>query len=334
MALRIKDVAEDAGVSIATVSRVLNDSQPVSKELRDRVMASVNRLGYRPNVLARGLRLKRTFVIGVIVPNISNAYFTDVVRAVEDVALEAGYVVTVVSSDQDLAKERRHIEVLRNRLVDGALVAVADRFRSDLSPLLGNEVPVVLIDRRLESCTTCDSVTVDVRQGAYTAVEYLMERGYERIAMIGGPESVSTAVDKLEGYKQALVDHGRTVDESLIYTGEYTEQHGSRLAREMLRAANPPQAVLVANGLMTLGLVRVIKEYGLRVPHDLAYIAFDDSTWASLVTPPVTLVAQPTRELGRAATELLLGRLEGDVEPEGEPRHVVLRPSLLVRGSC
>ncbi len=334
MAPKIKDIAEDAGVSIATVSRVLNVSQPVSKELRERVMSSVERLGYRPNVLARGLRLKRTFVIGVIVPTISNAYFTDIARAVEDVALEAGYVVTVVSSDQDLVKERRNVDVLRNRLVDGALVAVADRYRSDLSPFMDNQVPVVLIDRRLEGCSACDSVTVDVRQGAYMAVEHMILRGYERIAMIGGPMSVSTAADKLDGYKQALADHGRPVDESLIYVGDYTEESGSDLARQMLRAPNPPQAVLVSNNLMTLGLVRVIKEYGLRVPHDLAFVSFDDSTWASLVTPPVSLVDQPTYQLGKAATELLLGRLSGDADADGEPRHIVLRPRLIVRGSC
>ncbi len=334
MALKIKDIAEDAGVSIATVSRVLNDSQPVSKELRERVMSSVQRLGYRPNVLARGLRLKRTFVIGVIVPNIRNAYFTDIVRAVEDVALEAGFVVTVVSSDQDLDKERRYVDVLRNRLVDGALVAVADRHRSDLSPLIDSQVPVVLIDRRLEACGACDSVTVDVRQGAYVAVQHLIQRGYERIGMISGPLSVSTAADKLAGYRQALADSGRPVDESLIYMGDYTEDSGSRLARAMLRAPVPPQAVLVANNMMTLGFVRVVKEYGLRVPHDIAFISFDDSAWASLVTPPVTLVDQPTYELGKAAMEILLDRIDGEPDGDDEPRHIVLRPSLILRGSC
>ena len=333
MTLKIKDIAEDAGVSIATVSRVLNNSQPVSKELRERVMSSVNRLGYRPNILARGLRMKRTFVVGIIVPNISNAYFTDIVRAAEDVALEAGYVVTVASSDQDLVKERRYVDVLRNRLVDGALVAVAHRFESDLTPLTEADVPVVLVDRRLEGCTDCDSVTVDVRQGAHMAVTHLALRGYRRIGLIGGPLDVSTAADKLEGYRQALAEHGLPVDESLILMGDYTEASGVRLGREILQRQDPPEAMLVANNLMTLGFFRVVKEFGLRVPHDIAFASFDDSAWASIVTPPVTLVNQPTYEVGKAAMELLLDRLEEDDAHRSEPKHQVLRPTLIVRGS-
>ena len=166
------------------------------------------------------------------------------------------------------------------------------------------------------------------------AVQHLIQRGYERIGMISGPSTVSTAVDKLEGYKEALLDHGRTVDERLIYLGDYTEESGSRLAREMLRRPGAPQAVLIANNLMTLGFFRVVKEYGLRVPHDIAFISFDDSTWASLVSPPVTLVDQPTYELGKVAMELLLDRIEGGADSEAEPKHHLLRPMLIVRGSA
>jgi len=332
MAPKIKDIAEDAGVSIATVSRVLNNSQPVSEELRRRVMDSVERLNYQPNLVARSLRTRRTLVVGVLVPNISNPYFTDIVRAIEDVAMEAGYVVTVCSSDQDLQKEQRYLQVLRHRLVDGALVAVADRLQSDVSPLLASDVPVVLVDRRAEGAA-CDSVTVDVRQGAYQAVEHLISRGYRRIAIIAGPDSVSTAVDKLEGYKQALRDNGLPVDDNLIFMGNYTEEGGAEMARQMFQMPEPPRAVLVANNLMALGFFRIVREYGLRVPHDVAYVSFDDSKWASLVTPPVTLVDQPTYEVGRIATELLLDRMQGDEADDTTPRRVVLRPRMIIRGS-
>ena len=335
MALKIRDIAEDAGVSIATVSRVLNKSQPVSEELRERVMASVERLGYRPNPVARSLRTRRTFVIGVIVPNISNAYFTDIVRAIEDVALEAGYVVTVCSSDQDLAKERRYVDVLRNRMVDGVLIAVADRTQSQVSPLTESKVPVVLIDRRLEASSNGDSVTVDTRHGAYVAVQHLFQRGYSRIGIVGGPSAVSTALDKIEGYKDALREHSVPLDEGLVFEGDYTEASGADIARRIFQMDNPPQAVLIANNLMTLGFFKVVKEYGLRVPHDIAFVSFDDSTWASLADPPVTLVDQPTYELGKTATEILLDRMDSEAsDVHAEARHLVLRPRLIVRGSC
>lgn len=330
---KIKDIAEDAGVSIATVSRVLNNSQPVSEELRRRVLESVKKLNYQPNALARSLRTRRSLVIGALVPNVRNPYFTDIVRAVEDLALEAGYVVTICSSDQDLERERRYIETLRHRMVDGVLVAVADRSRSDLSPLVEGGIPVVLADRALD-CTTCDMVTVDVRRGAYQAVEYLIARGYRRIGIITGPQSVSTAVGKLEGYREALERYGLPVTPAFIVDGGYTEEGGTKAARQMLAKADPPRAVVVSNNLMALGFFRVVREQGLRVPEDIAFVSFDDSTWASLVTPPVTLVDQPTYEVGKIATELLLNRLQADEADALSPRHVVLQPRMIVRGSA
>jgi len=327
----IKEIADDAQVSIATVSRVLNGSQSVSEELRARVMASVQKLGYQPNMVARSLRTRRSFVIGVVIPTISNPFFTDIVRAVEDVAHQAGYVVTIHSSDQDLAKERRYLQVLRRRMADGVIIAVADREASDMSPLTADGIPVVLVDRCLEGASL-DSVTVDTKRGAYVAAEHLIERGYRRIAFLGGPRHVSTANDKLEGYRQALKEHGVPIHDELILFGDYTEASGRELGRRVLNMPHRPDAVLVANNVMTLGFFTVVREYGLRVPHEIAFIGFDDRQWASLVTPPVTMIDQPTYDLGRVATEMLLERMEG--EQGREPRHQVLPARLVVRGSC
>lgn len=328
---KLKDIADDAQVSIATVSRVLNGSQPVSEELQARVLASVKKLGYQPNLVARSLRTRRSFVLGVVLPTIANPFFTDIVRAVEDVAHQAGYAVTIHSSDQDLAREQRCLQVLCNRMVDGVLIAVVDRQASDLSPLIKRDVPVVLIDRCLDG-VSLDSVTVDTRRGAYTAVEHLIQRGYRRIGMLGGPQSVSTANDKLEGYCQALREHGLAVDDELILLGDYTEASGRELARRFLDMPQPPDAVLVANNVMTLGFFAVVREYGLRVPQEIAFIGFDDRQWASLVVPPVTMIDQPIYELGRIATEMLLERMAGD--EVGGVRQRVLRTRLIVRGSC
>ena len=330
MAVQIKDIAVDAGVSAATVSRVLNGSRAVNEDLRLRVLASVDRLGYQPNVVARSLRTGKSFVLGVIIPSITNPFFTYVARAVEDAALAAGYAATICSSDQDLDKERRYMDVLRNRMVDGVLIVVADMQRSDLTPLEQNGMPIVLVDRRLE-CDSCDSVTVDTQRGAYHAVEHLLSVGYRRIALLGGPTGVSTALSKERGYRQALLDHGFPLNESLIVSGEYTEPQGYALGQTLLDLPQPPDAVLVANNQMTLGFVRLLRERGLRVPQEIAFIGFDDAPWASLVVPPVTVIDQPTYDLGRRATELLLERIEGRRQ---ETSHVVLPTRLILRGSC
>jgi LacI family transcriptional regulator len=330
MPVQIKDIAADARVSAATVSRVFNGSRTVSEDLRLRVIASMERLGYQPNVVARGLRMRKSFVLGVLIPSITNPFFTSVARAVEDTALEAGFAVTICSSDQDLGKERRYIDVLRNRMVDGAIVVVTDMNRSDLTPLAANDMPIVLVDRCLRG-VTLDSVTIDTSRGAYRAVEHLLRLGYRRVALIGGPKDVSTAVSKEQGYRQALTDYKHEVDEGLILSGAYTEPDGYALGQALLALPDPPDAVLVANNQMTLGFVRLVRERGLRVPQEIAYIGFDDAPWASLVVPPVTVVDQPTYELGRRATEVLLERMDGRRQ---EPRHDVLPTRLILRGSC
>ncbi len=329
--VKMQDVAQDAQVSVATVSRVLNGTQRVSDALRARVMASVEKLGYFPNIVAQSLRMHRSFVLGVVIPNISNPHFTDIVRAVEDVALASGYVITACSSDQDLAKEQRYMQVLRDRMADGVLVSVADSQASDVSPLIDSGMPVVLIDRRLEG-VSLDSVTVDTKGGAHAAVAYLVGRGYRRIGMIGGPDGVSTAADKLQGYRQALADLNLPKDDSLCLQGDYTEASGYALGCQMLDMADRPDAVLVANGLMTLGFSTAVKQRGLRIPHDMAFIGFDESRWADLLVPPVSRVVQPTYELGQVATEMLLERLEGRYT--GKARHRSLPTSLIIRGSC
>ncbi len=330
VAVQIRDIAADAQVSAATVSRVLNGSHIVDDNLRLRVLASVEKLGYQPNMVARSLRTHKSFVLGVIIPSITNPFFTAVARAVEDAALEAGYAVTICSSDQDLAKERRYLEVLRNRMVDGALVAVADMDASDLTPLTQSGMPVVLVDRCLQG-VTLDSVIVDTRQGAYMAVEHLINRGYRRIGMVGGPLGVSTAASKLEGFHQALADRGMPIDEDIVLTGDYTEASGYELGRTLLDMRTPPDAVLAANNQMTLGFFRLVRERGLRVPQEIAFIGFDDAPWASLVVPPVTVVDQPMYELGKRATQMLLERIDGRRQ---EIRHDVLPTRLIMRGSC
>lgn len=330
MASKLRDIAAEAGVSVATVSRVLSGVRPVSPELRVRVLAAVENRGYRPNVVARSLRTRKTFVIGVIIPSIVNPFFTAVVRAIEDVALQAGYAVTISSSDQDVAKETRHLEIFRTRMVDAILATVADTHRSDLAPLLQSNMPVVLVDRLLAGAQL-DTVTVNTTRGACNAVTYLLERGYKRIAILGGPPNVSTAVDKLQGYLDALHNHGVPVDTDLIVSGDYSEASGASLGRVLLDLPHPPDAILAANNQMTLGLFTILQERGMRLPQEIGLIGFDDARWTAIARPPITVVDQPTYELGRVATQLLLERIRNS---NGGPRHEVLNTRLIVRGSC
>lgn len=330
MTSQIKSIAKDARVSVATVSRVLNGNPTVTEEMRTRVLNSVEKLGYQPNMIARSLRTRKSFVLGLIIPSITNPFFTDIARAVEDVALQAGYVVTILSSDQKVSKEQRYIEVLTNRMVDGILITVCDREKSNLDLLARTQTPVVLVDRLVDN-SSFDRVAVDTEMGAYRAVEFLLERGYRRIGMIAGLHNVSTAEDKVRGYLRALADHNLPQEPDLLVKGDYTEDSGYKIGKQLLGLQKPPDAVIVSNNLMTIGFYRVIKEYGLRIPHEIALIGFDDMNWASLVSPPITMIAQPTYEVGKTAIEFLLERISGI---SCEPRTKILRTNMLVRGSA
>jgi LacI family transcriptional regulator len=298
-------------------------------EIRERVMRSVEKLGYKPNMIARSLRMRKSFVLGLIIPSITNPFFTNIARAVEDIALQSGYVVTIFSSDQSLSKENLYLDFMCNRRVDGALIAVADQYKSNLDLLVNAEIPIVLIDRLLEN-SSFDRVMVDTYGGTYRAVEYLLERGYKRIGMIAGPQNVSTAVDKVLGYKKALADQKVELDEDLLLYGDYTEASGLSLGGKILSQSHPPDALIVSNNLMTLGVYRVIKEYGLKIPHEIALVGFDDMTWSTIVVPPITMIEQPTYELGKKAIEFLLNRLAGS---SNEPQTHIIRTKMNIRGS-
>ena len=327
---KLKDIASEAGVSVATVSRVFTNARPVSDDLRERVLATAARNGYQPNLLARSLRTSRTFVFGVIVPSITDPFFAPIARAIEEVAYAEGYCVSISSSDGDVLKERLHVEALHRRRVDGAIIKVADMHRTDLSMLIESGTPIVLIDRLLQG-QSLDTVTVDTRQGARSAVDYLIHRGYHRIATLAGPQHVSTAIHKLEGYRQAHLDHGLAVDESLIAYGDYTEASGRDLGRRLLDLQAPPDAFLVANNEMTYGFFTVLRERGLRVPQQVGLIGFDDAKWTAIAVPPMTVVEQPAQDVGRTAVELLLDRLR---LPERPAQSRILPTRLVIRGSC
>jgi LacI family transcriptional regulator len=323
----ISDVAKAAGVSAATVSRVLNDSSNVAADKAKRVRKAAERLGYKPFGPAQALRQQRTRLWAVIIADIENPFFTAMVRGIEDAALAEGHRLVLCNSDEDLDKEAAYIDLAIAERNAGVVIAVASTNESDLGPLVEHKVPVVAVDRE-PMRAGIDSVVVDNQLGAEQATEHLIETGHRRIACITGPTRLSTANERLAGYKAAMARHGRKVEPGLVRRTNFKQDGGHRAARSLLKARPRPDALFVANNLMTLGALEAIREAGLAIPEQVAIVGFDDAPWTGLTDPPLTVVAQPTYEMGQHAAQLLATATEGMAS-----RHIVLPTALVVRSS-
>jgi LacI family transcriptional regulator, galactose operon repressor len=330
MSPTIADVARAARVSTATVSRVLNGSTEVNSDLADRVHKAVRDLSYRPSRIARSLRTQRTAVWAVIISDIRNPFFTEMVRGVEDIAYANGYSLVLCNAEEDAAKEASYIQLALAEHMAGVIVAPASSARTDLTPLLERGVSVVTVDRKLSGNRVVDRVLVDNRGGAEAAVSHLAESGCRRIACISGPPDVSTAAERLAGYKLGLRAHGIKGSAQLIGRGDFREEGGKAAMDTLLSLPTPPDAVFALNNLMTLGALTAIAERDLSVPGDIAVVGFDDPSWAALLRPPLTTVAQPTYDLGAETARMLLQRIGGYA---GAARELVLSPSLCIRAS-
>jgi LacI family transcriptional regulator len=332
MRVTIHDVASDAGVSAMTVSRVINDSPRVSADTRTRVEASIAKLGYVPNRLARGLTQRKTHAFGVIVPDVANPFFTLVVSGVENVAWRAGYHVILCNTQGDLERERGYLEDMLSFQVEGVLIApVGDRSRSHLRMLTRNHVPFVLIDRSVAGYEG-DLVQGDSVGGARRLVDHLIGLGHTRIGMITETDEVSTARDRVEGYREALESAGIGFRPELVAESSAIDvraAHDSTL--RLLDLAKPPTAIFAVNNIAVVGVAEAARERGLDIPGDLAVVCFDDIEHASRFHPFLTVMAQPAETFGTVATQLLLDRLSGRV-PERR-RIVVLPADFIVRES-
>jgi LacI family transcriptional regulator len=324
----IRDVAAAAKVSPATVSRVLNGNEDVGADLRDRVRSAVSELGYRRNGPARSLRTRAAQVLALIISDVTNPFCTAVVRGAEDQANLAGYSVVLANADEDVAKEARYLEVAAAEQMAGVLLSPAAR-ETSVGILLERGIPVVTIDRRLRAAPV-DSVTVNNHEAARQAAEHLISQDCRRVGLVSGPARTTTGASRLAGYRAALRAAGRTPDPDLVAQGDFRTEGGYAATRQLLRQRRPPDGLLFANNLMTVGGLRAIAEAGLAIPADIAVVGFDDASWATVLTPPLTVVAQPTYEIGQTAARLLLRRVDGEQFP---PRHAVLRAGLIVRAS-
>jgi len=328
----LTDVARFAKVSNATVSRVINNSDKVVPETRDLVHKAMVKLGYKPNRVARRLRQKGgvRHLLGLIIPDIQNPFFAELARGVEDVAYAHKFAVMLCNSDENLKKEEFYIEVLQSESVDGIILPPISECDLVVLKLIKSGLPVVTVDRSLTH-GAIDKVEVDNRRGAFEAVDHLIKLGHRRIGLIAGRMNVSTSRERRLGYEDAMMEHKLPVQPEYIRGGDFKQASGRAMTEELLELSPPPTALFVLNNLMTVGALEAIHRRKLRIPHDIAVIGFDDLPWAEALDPPLTVVRQPAYEVGRAAAELLLRRLEN---PAGAVTHLKLLPKLVLRNSC
>lgn len=329
----IRDVAAKAGVSPMTVSRVVNGSPRVKADTRERVEAAISELDYVPNHLARGLTQRKTGSFGLIVPDIVDPFFTLVLRGVEDVARRADYRVILCNTDGDVAREGAYLDDMIAHRVEGLLIApVSDDSRRNLRLLTQRRTPFVLIDRSIPELE-CDVVQGDSVGGARRLVEHLLGLGHRRIAHITESPRVSTARDRLRGYREALAAAGLPFDPDLVVEAPAANTGGGYEATlNLLTRPTEPTAIFAVNNLVAVGAVQALRERGRAVPADTALVCFDDITLASLLVPFLTVMAQPAETFGTLAAHLLLERING--RPADRRRLVVLPADLIVRESC
>jgi LacI family transcriptional regulator len=308
---------------------VINGSGYVSEKTRRRVEEAIAELDYVPNVLARGLRSSHTRTLGLVVTDITNAFWTTVARGAEDLAMENGYSLFLCNTDESMQKQDQYLRALLARWVEGVIIAPASSGRESLQPLERACLPFVIVDRQVPDASA-DLVRGDSVGSARSLVEHLLSRGHRRIAHLGGPRGISTADERELGYRQALHAAGIDPEPGLVQRGEYKQESGYRQMQALLTRPQLPMAVFAANNVLAVGALVALREAGLRVPEDVALACFDDLPQASLIDPFLTVAAQPAYELGSVAVRLLLERLE---DPRRPLRTVTLPAQLIVRRS-
>ncbi|HSG17795.1 MAG TPA: LacI family DNA-binding transcriptional regulator [Anaerolineae bacterium] len=325
----MRDVAERAGLSVTTVSHVINNSRTVSDASRQRVLQAMEELDYRPNALARSLRRQQTNTIGMIVPDSANPFFAEIARAIEDASFAQNYSVILCNSEGDLEKQRTYTNVLIEKRVAGILFVAAGISTELINDLWRRRVPLVVIDREVPGVEV-DTVLTNHAQGGRLATQHLINLGHRRIACISGSSQLSPSSERVTGYRDALKANELALDEDLVVRGDFQYESGYEATHQLLRRETPPTAIFACNDLMAVGCISAAAVLGYDVPIDLSVVGFDDVRLASFTNPLLTTVAQPKHEISRLATEMLLERI-GD--PDARPRFARLDTELRLRNS-
>ena len=329
----ITDLALLLNISASTVSRALNGHNTISEATTKRVLTLAKTLGYQPNYMAAGLRRGRSSMLGVIVPHIDGNFFSQVVKGIEAAASKAGYHVVICQSNEDTAHERENLETLMNAQVEGILVSLARTtldFRH-FEKVRKRDIPLVFFDRILEGHDV-SAVVLDDRAGGYRATRHLLDQGYRRIAHFGGPQHLNIYKNRLQGYKDALLEQGLLLEEELVIICDMKMEDGVVGMQRLLQLPQPPDAVFSASDLTLVGGLEVLKAHGVRVPAEVGLVGFSNELFSCLTDPKLTSVDQHCEQMGHSATHLLLQLMQEQGQPFA-PRHIVLQPNLFVRAS-
>lgn len=320
----IKDVAKHAGVATSTVSYVLNNNKKLKPSTVERVLAAVEELGYRPNLIARSLKTRKTATIGIIVPDIANAFFTEIIRGIEDVSEKNDHSVILCNTYEDTDKEEKYLNILLNRDIDGLIFVGTGKNPRILSNI--QDVPIVVVDRRIGD--SFPSVMVNNEKGGYLAASHLLKRKREEILLLSGPLAINTYFERLNGYLKAIKEAGMHRNELLIYECEVSYDGGQKTMEDILEHSIRFGSIFAANDLIALGAYNTLMKNGIKIPDELPLVGFDDIPTAHIITPGLTTVRQPTYQIGSRAAKILFRHVSGE---SAEIEHLVLEPELIIR---
>ena len=327
----MRDVARLAGASVATVSAVINGTATVSEHLTAKISEAMKALDYHPDGVARSLKVGRTQVIGMVVPDLTNAFFPDVIRGVEDAARAAGYSVILCNSNEESEQEKRHLSTLFSRRVDGVLLACSDAAAA-YDSLVRRRFPIVFVDR-IPQGLPHSGVSTDNEEAGRQATRHLIGLGHAQIAFIAGNLNHSPHAERLNGFRKAMQESNLVVRDEYLRMVDQTMESGHACGLDLMRLPQPPTAIITSNNRMLLGLMRVFNELHVPCPEQVSVVGFDDFAWTQHFTPPLTVVAQPAHEMGKRAMEILLAKIRAGEGGEQETRVIRLQPELRVRNS-
>jgi LacI family transcriptional regulator len=329
----LKDVARQAGVSSGMAGRVLGNYGSYSEETRRKVNAAARAVQYSPNAIARALKTRLTKTVGVLIPDITTFFWTTMVRGIQDRAARDGFSVVLCNSDEESHSEKAYLKTLVERSVDGLIICPTLDNHSFLARLFRSGTPLVLVDRHVRGLHA-PSIRVDNRAGAAEAVTHLVRLGHRRIAIVKGIEGVETSDERFAGYVQALTENGVKLRASLVKDGRFLKSSAYSATQELLKMKDRASAIFVCNEAMATGCMLALKESGLRVPHDISLVGFDDPVWAEYTSPPLTTVSQPSYTMGMLAFDYLLAQMADRKQAGRYLQDVVLKTTLVLRQSC